>query len=240
MSDAVLSFDKVGVRYTRSGRGRTEFWALEDVSFSLYAGETLGVIGRNGAGKTTMMRLMAGIIAPDRGSIQCSVDKVQLLSLQVGFMPQLTGRENAILSGILLGMRRRDIEAQLDEIIAFAEIPDFIDEPVSTYSAGMRARLGFAIAKQADPDILLVDEVLGVGDAVFREKSRQVMLDKMDAGETVVIVSHMEPVLRKHCKRVVWIENGRTRMEGPCDEVLDAYKAYTDDLNREVVARLKA
>jgi len=240
MNQPVLSFKNVGVCYSRAGRGRKRFWALEDISFDLYAGETLGVIGRNGAGKTTLMRLMAGIIKPDAGEIHCEVDKVQLLSLQVGFMPDLTGRENAILSGILLGMRRREIEAQLNEIIDFAELHAFIDEPVGTYSSGMKARLGFAIAKQADPDILLVDEVLGVGDVVFREKSRQVMLDKMNAGETVVLVSHMEPVLRQHCKRVVWIEDGRTRMEGPCEEVLEAYREHMKIQNKQAIASLRA
>src|SRR5262249_15432514 len=143
------------------------FWALHDVSFDLRHGETLGVIGRNGAGKSTLLRLLAGILAPDTGSIMRKTDKVSLLALQAGFIPALTRRENAVLSGILLGMERADIESRMDEIVRFAELEQFIDEPVRTYSSGMRARLGFTVAFQADPDVLLIDEVLGIGDASF-------------------------------------------------------------------------
>jgi lipopolysaccharide transport system ATP-binding protein len=223
-SDApLIELRHVGVHYAGQARGREGFWALRDVSFTLKRGETLGIIGRNGAGKTTMMRLLAGILQPDRGELLRQTDNVQLLSLQVGFISQLTGRENAIMSGILLGMRRRQVEAAMDEIIAFSELQEFIDEPVLTYSAGMRARLGFAIAHQASPDVLLIDEVLGVGDAGFREKTRDVIVNKIRSGETVVIVSHQEATLREHCHRVVWIDDGRTRMEGTPAEVLPAY-----------------
>lgn len=148
-----------------------KFWALKDISFDIFHGETLGVIGRNGVGKSTLLCLIAGIIDPDMGTVfRAENCHASLLSLQVGFVPQLTGRENAVLSGILLGMHRETIESRMEEIIAFSELDEFIDQPIYTYSTGMRARLGFSVAFQTDPDILLVDEVLGVGDADFREK----------------------------------------------------------------------
>ena len=141
-----------------------KFWALKDVSFELYQGETLGILGRNGAGKSTLMRLMSGIIKPDQGElINHHNSTASLLSLQLGFMGYLSGRENAILSGMLMGLTRREIEAKMDAIIDFSELGEFIDQPISTYSSGMSARLGFSVAFQTDPDILLVDEVMGVG-----------------------------------------------------------------------------
>ncbi len=228
--ERLLRLENVGVSYTRRGglRRQPPFWALEDVSLEIFRGETLGVIGRNGVGKSTLLRLLAGIIRPDRGSI--SFDRpchISLLSLQVGFIPQLTGRENAVLSGMLLGMRRKEIEARMGEIIAFAELEDFIDQPISTYSTGMRARLGFSVAFQADPDILLVDEVLGVGDAEFREKSARAMRQKICSNRTVVLVSHNPQTIRNLCDRALWVEKGCTLLESDPDSVL---AAYTDTL----------
>jgi len=165
-----------------------------------------------------------GIINPDRGTIHLDIRcHISLLSLQVGFIPQLTGRENAVLSGMLLGMRRKEIEARMDDIISFSELRDFIDQPISVYSTGMRARLGFSVAFQANPDILLVDEVLGVGDAEFREKSAHVMRQKIRSNRTVVLVSHNPQTIRNLCDRAVWIEKGCTRLEGDPGSVLAAY-----------------
>jgi lipopolysaccharide transport system ATP-binding protein len=224
--DRLLMLESVGVSYRRrvGFNHQPAFWALENVSLEIYRGETLGVIGRNGMGKSTLLRLLAGIINPDRGTVQFdSPCHISLLSLQVGFIPQLTGRENAVLSGMLLGMRRKEIEARMDKIIDFAELGDFFDQPISTYSTGMRARLGFSVAFQADPDVLLIDEVFGVGDAEFREKSTRAMRQKIRSNRTVVLVSHSPQMIRNLCDRVVWIEKGRTWLEGDPDTVLTAY-----------------
>ena len=223
----VLALDKVGVAYRRgrSLRSGELYWALKDISLELKHGETLGVIGRNGVGKTTLLKVIAGIIAPDRGEIRNAGVSASLLSLQVGFVPLLTGRENAILSGMLLGAPKTRIEANMGELVAFAELDDFIDEPVSSYSAGMRARLGFSVAMQADPDILLIDEVLGVGDAAFRKKSSDEIQRRIRSNRSVILVSHNTRIMAELCDRVVWIEQGVSRMQGKADEVLAAYEA---------------
>ena len=161
----ILQLDNVGISYNRRSGffGGDAFWALKDVSLSIYQGETLGIIGRNGAGKSTLLQLLAGIIKPNRGQFHTHIDyRASLLALQLGFIPYLSGRDNAVLSGMLMGMRRKEVEAKLQDIIDFAELGEFIDQPVITYSSGMSARLGFSVAYYADPDILLIDEVLGV------------------------------------------------------------------------------
>lgn len=220
-----MSFEHVGVNYKSSLNlfANKDIWALKDIDFTLYKGETLGVIGRNGAGKSTLLKLMAGIINPNIGEIKRYSHSVQLLSLQVGFMPHLSGRENAVLSGILLGMRKKDILAVMDEVIEFSELEKHIDDPVRTYSTGMRARLGFAVANQADPDVLLIDEVLGVGDSVFRKKSRQVIMNRIRSDKTVVIVSHSEETIESLCDRAILIEDGVTVREGNAEYVLENY-----------------
>ncbi len=227
----VLALHNVGVRYWKGGglfrRHRSEFWALQDVSFQLHAGETLGVVGKNGAGKSTLLRLLAGIIKPDKGHFVNHGFQTTLLSLQIGFIPHLSGRMNIILSGILLGLTRREIEDKMASIIDFAEIGDFIDEPLQTYSSGMRARLGFSTAFHADPDVLLIDEVLGVGDASFVKKSKKVMRERIQSDKTVVLISHSAGQIRSLCTRVVWIDNGTVAMDGPTEEVLDAYLKTT-------------
>lgn len=227
-SRVFLRLEGVGVSYRkdlRVFRGERQE-VLTGVSFELHAGECLGVLGRNGAGKSTLMKLLANIITPDSGRIQRYSARVQLLSLQAGFMPHLTGRQNAVMAGILLGMRKRDIEARMDEIVEFSELQDKIDEPVRNYSSGMRARLGFAIAIQGEPEVLLVDEVLGVGDASFAPRARQVILDRIAARETVVIVSHFDQLLQGICSRVVWIDEGRLRMLGEPSGVIKAYREH--------------
>lgn len=223
----VLQLKHVGISYDRRHGifQRTKFWALKDISLTLYHGETLGVIGRNGAGKSTLLRLLAGILAPDTGTIERHGCRASLLSLQAGFLPALTGRENTILGGVILGLTRQEIRKKMDKIVAFSELEDAIDEPFHTYSAGMRARLGFSIAIQADPDILLVDEVLGVGDLEFQKKSSAAIRERMKSNKTVVLVSHNVEMARKLCDRFVWIANGKTHAEGSADEVLEAYKS---------------
>ena len=221
----VIELRNVGVCYTRkSGMLRSsKFWALHDVSFDLYHGETLGVIGRNGAGKSTLLRLLAGIIAPDTGEVIHRVERVSLLALQAGFIQHLTGRENAILSGILLGLTRRQVEERMDAMVRFAELEDFIDEPLRTYSSGMRARLGFTVAFQADPDVLLVDEVLGTGDASFKEKSAAAMREKIASDKTVVIVTHQPETVLDLCDRMAWVHQGVTVEVGEPKTVLEHY-----------------
>lgn len=229
--EIVLALDHVGVYYQR--RGSTPHWALEDISLSLSKGETLGVIGRNGAGKSTLLRLLAGIIRPDRGKYINNGYQASLLSLQVGFVGHLSGRENIILSGLLLGMNLRGIKEKIDEVIEFAELEEFIDEPIETYSSGMKARLGFSAAFHVDPDILLIDEVLGVGDAEFVEKSKEVMRKRIRSDKTVVLVSHNANVVRALCDRSVWIDKGRSVAEGRTTEVLEKYETYLKNLPKK-------
>jgi lipopolysaccharide transport system ATP-binding protein len=227
-NDKVIEFDGVAVGYKvkNSPFNRDTYWALKDVSFDLLRGEVLGVVGRNGAGKSTLMKLLAGIIEPNRGRIEKARQlDVLLLSIQVGFMPHLSGRENAIVSGMLLGMRRREVERSMDEIIEFSGLQEHIDRPVYMYSTGMKARLGFAVAQRVSPDVLLIDEVLGVGDEDFRKKSLNAVLNRADPNQTIVLVSHNIPALEAYCDRVLWIEDGATRKIGDTAGILAEYVA---------------
>jgi len=212
----VISLRNVGFNFwlKKSLFRKERFAALRDISFDLFHGESLGIIGRNGAGKTTLLRLLGGITRPDKGTLINNGVKTSLLSLQVGFDPQLSGLYNAILSGMLLGFTKKEIESKLYEIVKFAELEDFIDQPVRTYSSGMRARLGFSVAFHLDPDVLLIDEVLAVGDADFQKKSSRVIKEKIKSNKTVVLVSHSTGTIRQLCNRAVWIEEGVTREEG--------------------------
>lgn len=223
----ILSLDHVGLYYSRR-QGflkRSRFWALQDISFDLYAGETLGVIGKNGVGKSTLLRVLAGIIAPDTGKVVVHHPglRISLISLGAGFIPFLSGRDNALLNGMMLGATRKEIRARMDDIMAFSELGDFFDEPVNTYSTGMRARLGFSVAFHVEPDVILLDEVLGVGDEAFRKKSTAAMKQRIKSDKTVVLVSHSVPQLKDLCDRIVWIEDGISKLEGSAPEVLDAY-----------------
>ncbi len=219
-----LTLDSVGVRYRRSYIGGTTGWALEDVSFTVYRGETLGVIGRNGAGKSTLLRVLAGIYAPDKGTVDHHHNTASLLALQVGFLPYLTGRQNAILSGMLLGRSKPEMEQRLPSILEFTGLHDVIDDPLATYSSGMKARLGFGVSYYAEADILLIDEVLGVGDVEFRAKSTQAMREKIRSNSTVILVSHNPGMIRQLCDRAVWIEHGRVRKIGDARELLREYQ----------------
>ena len=224
--EVLLRLQDVGVSYRKELRlfGSERQEVLKHLNFELYAGETLGVLGRNGAGKSTLMKLLADIIAPDEGEIERYTHRVQLLSLQAGFMEQLTGRQNVVMAGILLGLRRAEIMERMDQIVEFSELGEKIDEPIRNYSAGMRARLGFAICIQSDPDVLLIDEVLGVGDAAFRPKARRVITERIQSSETVVIVSHNEQTLKEYCERVAWIHEGHLQMVDTAEVVIEAYR----------------
>ncbi|NWH05668.1 ABC transporter ATP-binding protein [Desulfobacter latus] len=222
----LISIRNVGVIYNRNRSifKKKRFEALKDVSFDIFSGESIGVIGRNGAGKSTLMTLISGIIKPDRGEVINYGASVSLLALQAGFMNELSGRDNMVLSGLALGFPKKKLEEKLDEIISFSGIGGRIDDAVRTYSAGMRARLGFSIAHILNPDILLVDETLGVGDRAFRQKSANAMREKIKSEQTVVLVSHNSNTIRDLCDRAVWLEKGIVMASGEVDTVLKAYE----------------
>ncbi len=229
MNQLAISVENVGVAYRRkSGFFRQEkFWAIKDVSFKVYHGETLGVIGRNGTGKSSLLRVLAGIVNPDSGKVINHGVTASLLSLQVGFVNHLTGRENAILSGMMLGLSKDDVLKCMDDIREYSDIGDFFDQPVSSYSSGMRARLGFSIAIYVNPDVILLDEVLGVGDIEFRDKSCATIKSIMKSDKTVILVSHNSDMIRRLCDRVVWIEDMKTKMEGDPNTVVWSYEEST-------------
>src|ERR1700683_4447684 len=209
-----------------SRRSKDEtFWALEDVSLEVREGEVLGLIGRNGAGKTTLLKILSRITKPTTGGAEIHGRVGSLLEVGTGFHPELTGRENTFLSGAILGMGKSEIRRKFDEIVAFAEMEQFIDPPVKHSSSGMYVRLAFAVAAHLEPEILLVDEVLAVGDINFQKKCLGKMGDVARAGRTVVLVSHQMNQMRKLCHRVVWVDGGEIRMSGSAHQVVSAYEA---------------
>jgi len=203
----------------------TEFVALEDVSLEIQRGEVIGIIGRNGSGKSTLLRVIAGIYPPDEGEVYAAGDISLLAGLGTGFSQHQTGRENALLYGSILGHNEREMNEKIDEIIEFSELGTFIDEPIRTYSAGMKARLGLAVASAINPNILLIDEVLGVGDPNFREKSKKKILNMVNGASTVVIVSHSFGLMTDICDRVVLLDHGKIVTQG---NPQDSIKAYYD------------
>lgn len=229
-----LTVSNLGIRlFKRSGfLGRKTFshWALEDVSFDVRRGEVFGVIGRNGAGKSSLLRLLANIFEPDRGTIRSYGLKVCLLSLQTGFVHELTGRENIILSGMLFGKSRQEILEQLPEIEEFAELGKWIDQPISTYSSGMAARLGFSVSMYTNTDIILIDEALAVGDQSFRLKSQEKIKEVLQSDKTVVLVSHNAGAVEDLTERAVWIEKGRSVLNGDSKVVAAAYNRFNEYL----------
>ncbi len=217
----------------RRGRSRhEEFWALEDVSLEVPEGATFGLIGENGSGKSTLLKCMARILRPDRGEIATRGQVSALLELGAGFHGELSGRENVYLNGSILGLSRRQIDQRFDEIVEFAggEVPRFIDNPVKNYSSGMFVRLGFAIAINVEPDVLLVDEILAVGDEDFQRKCMEKFSDFRKAGRTVVIVSHALDTLRNLCDQAAWLDHGHLKEIGPAGHVIDAYLDAVSDL----------
>lgn len=215
--------------FTRK-REKADFIALEDVNLEITEGEVVGIIGRNGAGKSTLLRVIAGIYAPDRGSVKTRGKSSLLASVGVGFNRELTGRENIYLYGAILGLEQRLIDEKLAEIIAFSQLEEFIDSPLKTYSSGMKARLGFSVAANLDADILLIDEVFGVGDATFRERSKTKIFQMVrESNRTVVIVSHSTSILKQLCNRVLLVDDGRIIATGTPDEMIDAYELLIQD-----------
>jgi ABC-type polysaccharide/polyol phosphate transport system ATPase subunit len=206
------------------------FQALSDVSMRVPAGCTMGLVGRNGSGKSTALKLVAGITKPTAGSVNVRGRISALIELGAGFHPEISGRENVFINGIMLGLTKREIERRFDEIVEFAELKDFIDEPVKSYSSGMYMRLGFAVATHVDPDVLLVDEVLAVGDEAFTHKCLDKFGDFKRRGKTILLVTHSLNLVERFCDEAVWIDAGRTRVEGDPKRVIDA---YISDVERE-------
>jgi len=199
------------------------FWALRHVDLSCHEGDVLGIVGPNGAGKSTLCLVLAGILTPDEGEVDVRGRVSALLSLGAGFSKDLSGRENILLSAAFLGIPRRQIESQIDEIIDFGELWDAIDEPVRTYSSGMRARLGFSVATILQPEVLILDEVLSVGDIAFREKSRRRIEKMMDESKIIIIVSHDTDLLQGLCTHCLWLEAGRVKGFGDARPVIDDF-----------------
>lgn len=199
------------------------FEALRDINFEIYSGEKFGIIGRNGAGKSTTLGMMAGVLKPDRGIVTVRGRISPLLSLGAGFHPELNGRENIVLNGVLLGLTRKEILSKMDEIIEFSELEEFIDRPVRVYSSGMMARLGFSVVAHLEPEILLIDEVLGVGDVRFQQKCLKKMMGFKESGTTMVLVTHSVASVVNICDRAMWIENHVVRMIGDPIEVVERY-----------------
>jgi ABC-type polysaccharide/polyol phosphate transport system ATPase subunit len=211
------------------------FWALQDVSLEVREGEVLGLIGRNGSGKTTLLKVLSRITRPTAGWADIHGQVGSLLEVGTGFHPELTGRENTYLSGAILGMRKQDIARKFDEIVAFAELEKFIDTAVKHYSSGMYVRLAFAVAAHLEPEILLVDEVLAVGDMNFQKKCLGKMGDVARAGRTIILVSHQLNQIRRLCQRAVWLDSGLVRGVGPTPEVVGAYESAMSSSDRDSV-----
>lgn len=200
------------------------FWALKDVSFDVERGEVVGIIGRNGAGKSTILKIISGLFKPTEGTVITNGRVVPMLELGSGFDSELTGRENIFLNGAILGYTEQFLNDQYDQILEFSELEEFIDRPIKTYSSGMMMRLAFSVATIVKPEILIVDEILAVGDDAFQKKSHAKMMELMHGGATVLYVSHNLNQIRELCNKVVWLDHGKVVMQGDTDEVCDAYQ----------------
>lgn len=223
--DEATSLKELIIRSVRGKRKYEMFKALDNVSFTIQKGEIAGMIGTNGSGKSTMLKIISGALIPTSGSVEVDRKKVQLLTLGTGFDPELTGRENVYLNGAIIGYTKEYLDEKYQEIVKFAELEGFMEEKVRNYSSGMVSRLGFAIATARDtPEILILDEVLSVGDMFFRKKSEKRIREMIHGGSTVLIVSHSTSVIRNNCTKAVWIEKGRLKACGNPKDVCDAYE----------------
>lgn len=238
-SDLCLDVKNVGLTFkTRRGFFRYDtFEALSSVSFQLYKGETLGIIGGNGSGKSSLLKVLAGILKGDSGEIESYVDYVSLLSLATGFDQQLSGRNNAILSAMLLGHSKQHALDSLPKILQFSELGDAFDQPVKSFSSGMKARLGFSVAMLMETDVLLIDETLGVGDAGFRQKAERAIQDRVNSSQTVVFVSHSADQIKRLCNRVVWLEKGKVKKVGPAKSVSEEYEKFVKEKSSQLSSR---
>ena len=223
--DEATSVKELLIRTLNRQRSYEMFRALDDVSFTVYKGEVVGIIGTNGSGKSTILKIISGVLTPTSGKVEVDKDKIQLLTLGTGFDYELTGRENVYLNGAVIGYTKEYIDEKYDDIVKFAELEGFMEEKVRNYSSGMVSRLGFAIATVRDtPEILILDEVLSVGDMFFRKKSENRIKEMMHGGSTVLIVSHSTSVIRSNCTKAVWIEKGHLMATGDPQKVCEAYE----------------
>lgn len=224
------TLNKLGIKnsfFSLRKNKREIYKAVDDVSFSIKKGDIVGIVGKNGSGKSTILKSIAGIFSADEGSIDLHGHSVSLLAIGIGFQKNLTGRENIILSGLLLGFSEKQIVEKMSDIIEFSELEEFIDKPVKTYSSGMHSKLAFSIAVNLETDILLIDEVLSVGDAKFRKKSLKRMKELISQGNrTVVIVSHNSNMIRELCNTVIWMHKGKVKSKGPVVKIMDKYDAF--------------
>lgn len=244
MAEDIIKVENVGMKFNlskekidslkdyviKSLKGQVsynEFWALRDINFTLKKGDRLGILGLNGAGKSTLLKVIVGVFKPTEGKVTKRGKIAPLLELGAGFDPQYTGRENIFLYGAVLGLDKKFLEEKYDEIVKFAELEEFIDVPLKNYSSGMRARLGFAIATIVEPEILILDEVLSVGDAKFRKKSEKKVMSMFDKGVTVLFVSHSIEQVKRLCNKAILLEKGRIIASGDIDEVAEIYEEKT-------------
>jgi len=225
--ERVPTFKEFAIKWMRRHLVYEELLALAHVSLQVRAGDGIGIVGRNGAGKSTLLKIIAAVLKPTAGRVAVCGRVAPLLELGAGFDHELTGRENVYMNGAILGRSRRDMMQRFDRIVEFAELGDFIDAPLRTYSTGMVARLGFAIATDVEADILLVDESLSVGDIAFQKKCMDRIHTFLDCGATLVLVSHSPDLVRTLCSRAVWLENGQVAASGAADEVVDAFVGST-------------
>jgi ABC-type polysaccharide/polyol phosphate transport system ATPase subunit len=214
-----------------------EFWAVEDVNLEVEPGATLGIVGRNGAGKSTLLRIISGVSRPTTGEVQVNGRLAAIFSTGAGFNPEFTGRENVMLNGLILGIDRNEMLTRFDDIAAFADIGEFMDQPIKTYSSGMRSRLGFAVAVNVDSDVLVIDEALSAGDAAFKKKALQRMYDLRDSGTTVLFVSHSLGMVKKFCTEAVLLHQGRVTASGSPEEVVTRYRALLEGNHEQKDAR---
>ncbi len=244
MSAPVVSVDHLSLRY-RLARQRlpslkeyaihwlkgtlvySDFWALSDVSFAIGRGEVLGIVGRNGAGKSSLLKVIAGVLEATRGTVRIDGRVAPILALGTGFDPELTGRENIFLNGLLLGHSRREIRERVDAIVDFSELGEFIHSPIRTYSSGMLGRLGFSIATAWVPEVLILDEIFAAGDAPFTRKCERRVAEFRAAGSTILVVSHAPHQILENCSRCIWLDHGRLLADGAPAEILDAYHQST-------------
>lgn len=239
--EPIISVKDLGVEFARGRRSQglrdrimrrpapegSSFWPLRHVNFDVYPGEAIGVVGRNGSGKSTLLKLVAGVMLPDEGEVEIHEETAPLIELTGGFVPDLTGRENIYLAAGLHGMGRKEVDRRFDGIVEFSEIAEFLDTPFKHYSSGMKVRLAFSVISELDAPILMVDEVLAVGDKAFREKCYKRIESRLSNGQTLFLVSHSAGDLKRFCTRGLYLRNGALNFDGPIKEVLDKYHGDT-------------
>ena len=231
--ERIPSFKEYAIRWLKGQINYQEFWALHDIDLEIQGGEVFGIIGPNGAGKSTLLKVVSRVLRPTTGNLRVRGRISPLLELGAGFDPELTGRENVYLNGAILGYSKAEIDECFDQIVEFAGLPEFIDAPVRTYSSGMYARLGFSVATMKRPEILIVDEILGVGDAEFQTKSYERIQRFQGEGTTILLVSHSLERVKELCTRAIWLDHGKIIARGPADQVVDQYLGQVTGIERK-------